>query len=450
MSEKCAAVILATEENPSITTYRSIYMMNLLSKPIVGWVITALRRCGIEDISVVVSDNDVTITPYVELLGCASYKRKQIENESIDFMKKHCEGNILVVRGDAPFIDPIVLRNALLEHGNNGNEVTVVSTQVDVPFGYSRIVRGALGELLSVVEEKHASADEKKIREVSSGSYWFDAIMLLRSLESCVKFHKDAVDNAVNEIMAFGGKVGAYYADSPDIVLRASNRRRLLTLNEKARKNEILRHIEAGVDIPCIDGVMIESDVEIGVGTTILPGTILRGKVKIGKGCKIGPNTLIENSTVGDNVILNETQCYQSTVKNGCNIGPFAHIRPNSVVGDSVHLGNFVEVKNSSIDTGTKVSHLTYVGDSDVGKHVNFGCGTVTVNYTGRAKFRTKIMDDAFIGCNTNLVAPVTVGAGAYTAAGSTITEDVPDSSLGIARARQVNKLGWRINKDNE
>ena len=274
--------------------------------------------------------------------------------------------------------------------------------------------------------------------------------MLLRSLESCVKFHKDAVDNAVNEIMAFGGKVGAYYADSPDIVLRASNRRRLLTLNEKARKNEILRHIEAGVDIPCVDGVMIESDVEIGVGTTILPGTILRGKVKIGKGCKIGPNTLIENSTVGDNVILNETQCYQSTVKNGCNIGPFAHIRPNSVVGDSVHLGNFVEVKNSSIDTGTKVSHLTYVGDSDVGKHVNFGCGTVTVNYTGRAKFRTKIMDDAFIGCNTNLVAPVTVGAGAYTAAGSTITEDVPDSSLGIARARQVNKLGWRINKDNE
>ena len=142
MSEKCAAVILATEENPSITTYRSIYMMNLLSKPIVGWVITALRRCGIEDISVVVSDNDVTITPYVELLGCASYKRKQIENESIDFMKKHCEGNILVVRGDAPFIDPIVLRNALLEHENNGNEVTVVSTQVDVPFGYSRIVRG--------------------------------------------------------------------------------------------------------------------------------------------------------------------------------------------------------------------------------------------------------------------------------------------------------------------
>ena len=206
---------------------------------------------------------------------------------------------------------------------------------------------------------------------------------------------------------------------------------------------ELETHLEAGVDIPCFDGVVIDPDVVIGMDTVIYPGTILRGKVVIGKNCKIGPNTIIENSTVGDNVILNNTQCYQSVVKSEANIGPFVHIRPNSVVGEAVHLGNYVEVKNSTIDMGTKVSHLTYVGDSDVGKKVNFGCGTVTVNYTGRAKFRTTIKDNAFIGCNTNLVAPVTVGEGAYTAAGSTITEDVPDDSLGIARARQVNKLDW-------
>ena len=145
--------------------------------------------------------------------------------------------------------------------------------------------------------------------------------------------------------------------------------------------------------------------------------------------------------------MLNNTQCYQSTVKNDANIGPFVHIRPNSVIAESVHLGNFVEVKNSNIDMGTKVSHLTYVGDSDVGKKVNFGCGTVTVNYTGTAKFRTTIQDYAFIGCNTNLVAPVTVGEGAYTAAGSTITEDVPADALGIARARQVNKIDWCLRK---
>lgn len=222
------------------------------------------------------------------------------------------------------------------------------------------------------------------------------------------------------------------------------NERVLKQRRQAAERLEILeKHVAAGVDIPCFDGVMIDPQVKIGQGTTILPGTILRGETQIGENCTIGPNSLIENSTVGDGALLNSTQCYNSVVKGGVNIGPFVHIRPNSVVGENVHLGNFVEVKNSTIDTGTKVSHLTYVGDSDVGKKVNFGCGTVTVNYTGKAKFRTTIKDNAFIGCNTNLVAPVTVGEGAYTAAGSTITEDVPDDSLGIARARQTNKLGW-------
>lgn len=217
---------------------------------------------------------------------------------------------------------------------------------------------------------------------------------------------------------------------------------------EEKRIAVLESHIAAGVEIPCFDGIMIDEDVTIGAGTVILPGTILRGETTVGENCVIGPNSLIENSIVGDNAKLNSTQVYQSTVKGGVNIGPFVHIRPNAVIGENVHLGNFVEVKNSNIDTGTKVSHLTYVGDSDVGKRVNFGCGTVTVNYTGKAKFRTTIKDDAFIGCNTNLVAPVTVGEGAYTAAGSTITEDVPDAALGIARARQVNKEGWVTRRD--
>lgn len=214
-----------------------------------------------------------------------------------------------------------------------------------------------------------------------------------------------------------------------------------------------LKNIEAhannGVEIPYHNNVVIEDDVQIGKGTVIMPGTILYSGVVIGENCVIGPNTLIKDSVVGNGVKLNSVQCYQSKVLDGADIGPFVHIRPNSVIGENVHLGNFVEVKNSNIDTGTKVSHLTYVGDSDVGKRVNFGCGTVTVNYDGKNKHRTVIGDDVFIGCNTNLVAPVKVGSGAYTAAGSTITEDVPADSLGIARARQVNKVDWRIkNKD--
>lgn len=200
-----------------------------------------------------------------------------------------------------------------------------------------------------------------------------------------------------------------------------------------------------GVEIPYFQNVFIEDGVKIGKGTLILPGTMIFAGVEIGENCVIGPNTLIKDSVIGNGVKLNSVQCYQSKVLDGADVGPFVHIRPNSVVGANVHLGNFVEVKNSSIDEGTKVSHLTYVGDSDVGKRVNFGCGTVTVNYDGKNKHRTVIGDDCFIGCNTNLVAPVKVGDGAYTAAGSTITEDVPSDSLGIARARQVNKVDWRI-----
>ncbi len=208
-------------------------------------------------------------------------------------------------------------------------------------------------------------------------------------------------------------------------------------------------HENNGVEIPYHNNVVIENDVQIGRGTLIMPGTILYSGTVIGENCVIGPNTLIKDSVIGNSVKLNSVQCYQSKVLDGADIGPFVQIRPNSVVGENVHLGNFVEVKNSNIDTGTKVSHLTYVGDSDVGKRVNFGCGTVTVNYDGKNKHRTVIGNDVFIGCNTNLVAPVKVGDGAYTAAGSTITEDVPSDSLGIARARQVNKIGWKTkNKD--
>ena len=222
-----------------------------------------------------------------------------------------------------------------------------------------------------------------------------------------------------------------------------------MTKNDIQNLENIDFHEKNGVSIPYHQSVVIEDNVTIGKGTKIFPNTMIFPGVVIGENCVIGPNTLIKESTIGNNVKLNSVQCYQSKVLDGADIGPFVHIRPNSVIGNKVHLGNFVEVKNSNIDEGTKVSHLTSVGDSDVGKRVNFGCGTVTVNYDGKNKHRTTIGDDCFIGCNTNLVAPVKIGDGAYTAAGSTITEDVPEVSLGIARARQVNKVNWREkNKD--
>lgn len=204
-----------------------------------------------------------------------------------------------------------------------------------------------------------------------------------------------------------------------------------------------LRHVEAGVIFESPDGVLIDETVRIAPGAVILPGTILRGNTSIGAGCVIGPNSLLENVTVGEDVRFNASQGYDSVIERGASIGPFSHLRPGSHVCERVHIGDFVEVKNSTVGAGTSVSHLTYVGDSDVGKGCNFGCGVVTVNYDGAGKSRCRVGDYAFIGCNTNLVAPVAVGDGAYTAAGSTITGDVPAGALGIARARQMNKDGW-------
>lgn len=214
-------------------------------------------------------------------------------------------------------------------------------------------------------------------------------------------------------------------------------------INNSERIAIINQLIEKGIQIPCPDGVIIESTVEIGKDTVIMPNTVLLGEVKIGADCVIGPNSYIVDSTIGDNTKLNNTQVYSSIVGSGVTAGPFVHIRPNCKINDNVHIGNFVEVKNSNVDEGSKLPHLLYVGDSDVGKDVNFGCGCVTVNYDGRNKSRTTVKDGAFIGCNTNLVAPVTVGENAFTAAGSTITEDVPDNALALARTRQVVKKDW-------
>lgn len=221
----------------------------------------------------------------------------------------------------------------------------------------------------------------------------------------------------------------------------------MLHETETKRLAVLERLMQDGVEIPCADGIIIDDGVKIGKGTKIYPGTILTGNVTVGENCILGPDTLLSDSTVGDNAVLNHVQCFASEIADGVTAGPYVHIRPNCKIAENAHLGNFVEVKNSNIGKGTKVAHLTYVGDSDVGARVNFGCGTVTVNYSGKAKYRTTIGDDVFIGCNTNLVAPVRVDDGAYTAAGSTITEDVPKKALGIARARQVNKINWKLKK---
>ena len=216
--------------------------------------------------------------------------------------------------------------------------------------------------------------------------------------------------------------------------------------NFKKSKNEeiIKKHIDNGVKIVDVSNTYIDEEVKIGKGTILLPGVILQGNTVIGENCQIGPFSTIENTKIGNNTVFKNSVAMDASIGDDTTVGPFAYIRPKADIRNHVKIGDFVEIKNSVIDDGTKVSHLTYIGDSDVGKNINFGCGTITVNYDGKNKFRTVIEDNAFIGCNTNLVAPVTVKKGAFIAAGSTITDDVDEDSLAIARCRQTVKKDWK------
>ena len=209
------------------------------------------------------------------------------------------------------------------------------------------------------------------------------------------------------------------------------------------RQKIMEKHLANGVIVLDANSVYIDPRVKIGAGTTLLPGTILRGETVIGENCTIGPNAMVRDCVVGDHTEINASQTNESTIGSHTSVGPFAYVRPNSTIGDHVKVGDFVEIKNSVIGSGTKISHLTYIGDSDCGERINFGCGTITTNYDGFQKYRCTIEDDSFIGCNTNLIAPVRVGRGSYIAAGSTITEDVPDDALALARTRQTVKNGW-------
>lgn len=448
---KNCAVILAGGEGTRMKSAKPKVMSEVLFKPMLDWVICAVKKAGIEDICVVTGyaaeyikehlSDDITTVHQAERKGTG-----HAVMQAVDFIKAHSGGNVVVLNGDAPFVDDKTIINAMAYHSQNGNTVTVISAKVKDSYGYGRIVRNEQGDIKAIVEESDADDNTKLIDEVNSGAYCFSADVLYDALAKITPNNAKGeyyLTDAVSIILTSGKKAGAYNAGDEKTVLGANSRSQLNKLNELARAEILENLMDAGVDIPCTDGVMIGPDCVIGKDTRILPGTIICGNVEIGENCVIGPNSYVQNATIGNNVSFNNAQIRNAKILDNATIGPFVQIRPDSVIGDGVHLGNFVEVKNSIIDSDSHVSHLTYVGDSDVGKNVNFGCGVVTVNFNGKSKNRTTIKDRAFIGCNTNLVAPVTVGENAYTAAGSTITEDVPDNSLAIARERQTTKDGW-------
>ena len=448
--EQVCAVVLAAGDGKRMRSARPKVLCEVLFRPMICWIADTLEKCGIGEVCAVLGAGADQVRAAIPRFAWVEQKERLGTGHAVmqarAFLQEHRGGDCAVLYGDAPFVDADTLENAYRLHKKEGAAVTLLTASFSDPTGYGRIVRGEGGDVSGIVEQ--ADADEKtlQIREINAGTYWFSVDFLLDALDRL------RADNAQGEYyltdvigiaVAQGRRVCGYEAPDSRIAMGANDRRGLLRLNEMARQAELERHMDSGVEIVCADGVMIAPDVVIGQDTTILPGTILKGKTVIGKNCVIGPNTVIEDSFVGDGCCINACQIEQSRLDERIKIGPFTHVRPNSHLKAGVKIGNFVEVKNSVIDENTAVAHLTYVGDSDVGKNVNFGCGTVTVNFDGRAKYRTVIGDDCFIGCNSNLIAPVEIGAGSYVAAGSTITDPVPDDALAIARARQVLKPGW-------
>ncbi len=456
MSES-AVLILAAGDGKRMKSAHPKALCQVLFKPIISWVLDACNKAGYrpdqtcvvcgkggEELQALLPEGTHTVWQH-ERLG-TGHAVMQAES----FLRSLPKGaQVMILFGDAPFISEELIYNSRQAHLESEAKLTVIAVSVDNPKGYGRIIRDEQYNLLGIVEERDATEEQKAIREINC-AMWADAEWLLSA------FPRLKNDNAQKEyyltdcaMLASGDHVKAlaYVVSDSDAVLGANSRAELLKLNQIAARRVLEKHLANGVEILSSDGVLIGPETVIGVGTTIYPGTILKGKTVIGAGCTIGPNTMIEDSSIGDGCVINASQIESSVLEENVSMGPFAHIRPGSHIGGSVHLGNFTEVKNSNIGARTAVSHLTYVGDSDVGEAVNFGCGCVTVNYDGMNKHRTVIGNHAFIGCNTNLVAPVKVGDFGFTAAGSTITKDVPGDALAIERGEQCNKPGWSKGK---
>lgn len=447
------AVILAGGQGKRMKAEMPKPMFEVLGKPMLEWVTDACEGAGLSNLCIVKGYKAEMIDEYIggkyetvmqtERLGTG-----HAVMQAVPFLQKNSDGNTLVLCGDAPFIDSDTIKKSLEQHINNSNAVTVITSVIDNPKGYGRIIRTSDG-ISAIVEDKDADDEQKKICEVNSGAYWFKTSDLIEALGELTTDNSQGeyyLTDTISILIGKGKRADAYISSNPDVIKGANDRKGLLELNTIARMNVIEKHLENGVEFTCTDGIEIQPDVEIGAGTFIGSGTKLRGKTVIGSGCHLDC-CVIENCTVGNNTRLNYVQAYQSRIDDNVKIGPYVQIRPDCHIKSGAKIGDFVEIKNSTVGECTAVAHLTYIGDSDVGKNVNFGCGTVTVNYDGINKNRCTIGDNCFIGCNTNLIAPVKLGKGAYTAAGTTITKDVPDFALAIDRGTTVIKDDYSLKK---
>jgi bifunctional UDP-N-acetylglucosamine pyrophosphorylase/glucosamine-1-phosphate N-acetyltransferase len=357
------------------------------------------------------------------------------------------DGTIMVLCGDTPLLTSALLKNLYSAHKKSQAKASVLTAVIPDPLGYGRVITTPTGHVIKIVEQKDASPEELLVNEINTGIYCFEKNALLSTLDEIKPNNAQGeyyLTDAVGILTNKGIEVIAIQTDDISETMGVNSRVHLAEAEKILKRRKLVELMESGVTIIDPDSVFVDADVVIGKDTVIYPFTMIEGQTKIGSKCEIGPNTRLQNVTLGDHVVIHFSYAHNCRVDDDVNIGPYVHLRPDANLAKGVKVGNFVEVKNSSVGKGSKIPHLSYIGDTDMGEEVNIGSGTITVNYDGMHKHRTTIKSHAFVGCNTNLVAPVTIEEGAYIAAGSTITKNVPEGALGVGRARQSNIENWK------
>ena len=445
---KVYAIVLAAGKGTRMKSDKPKVVHEVLYKPMINHVVDELKALGVDETIVVVGHGADQVKAIVDGVTFVEQKEQLGTGHAVlqakDVLADR-EGMTLVLNGDAPLIRKETLKEFMTYHQEHQNYATIMSADCDVSTHYGRIIKDS-GQVKGIVEFKDLLDSQKDITEMNTGEYCFDNQALFKALSQVTN------DNAQNEyyltdvigIMNQQGlKVDAYKIDDFNEVGGINDRIALAESTQFLRDRINREHLLNGVTIVDPANTYIGRDVVIGQDTIIGPGCIIKGKTVIGSHCHIGPYCEFTNMEIHDQVEIKFSVLSDSIIENGVDIGPYARLRTNCHIHENAHLGNFVEMKKADFGAGSKASHLTYVGDAQVGQDVNFGCGTITSNYDGKNKSLTKIEDNVFIGCNTNLVAPVTVRKNAYIAAGSTITKEVDEDAMAIARARQENKQGY-------
>ena len=434
------AVVLAAGQGTRMKSRRPKVLHEVAGRPMLSWVLAAVADADVSHTVVVVGNGAEGVSAIVPEGVDTAVQAEQLGTGHATQMGLAALDpgvtTVIVLCGDAPLVDPDTIAALLLSHTEGGRAATMVTTVLAEPGSYGRVIRGPDGDVTRVVETRDASADELAVTEINTGLFAFDRAELDSALGRVSRDNAQGEAYLPDALGLVEGAVGAVIA-APEIALGINDRTDLAACEAVLQDRMRGALMRDGVTMPDPSSVYLEPGVAVGQDSVVLPGSHLRGTTTVGEGCEIGPGTTLENTEVGDGARVISSHVYDSTIDAGCDVGPFAYLRPGARLAQGAKAGAFVEIKNSTLGSGAKVPHLSYVGDAEVGDGSNIGAGNITANYDGFRKHRTVIGARVKTGSDCVFVAPVNIGDDAMTGAGSIITDDIPDGALGIARARQ-------------